>query len=550
FALLLPCIGAAKETQVTPLENSQKLFAKAADAIMFPIEFVVKMRSPIVLPLLPDTAADETLHNIQMRWSSNKVHEVRLPVASGSCTRWSLACNSIFVLSLASTPLMAYLTEPHPGQGGQFPTWSSFDDYVNVTAAYFRVLYNNQTMLVNSCRDVAVNTFGIQREMTLPFEISTTDTLDYLIRMPGSFYFGQGIRSFLETFLRSNATTRLQLQPWQMCQHRLLLATKLGDVCVWLEETNKENHYTVWAATGILESSHSLWAKFTFRSILSIYILYILWTQYYRHYLILLYNLRLVGVAPKFTRYKVVLGDPTYAVLTDPVMSLAMMVDLSWGASYFALSIIQLTQFQDVWLYVNGCMYLARSLVCILLHASCLVRVDPGFLAISAYICSGPFVSLVGRTHLVWLIHRSSSLFVAKELQGQAVEGITLSLSLILALASLPIIFSRLALWWRRQNQDNPIDPAEQMQWISSFKYNDMKSKIILALTMHKHTKSSSGGSLHKLYLENPKYRKIPTELLTVLYFAAPRMVKPRNAFASHCWLVWISNYMIPTLQF
>ncbi|KAG9405360.1 hypothetical protein AC1031_004467 [Aphanomyces cochlioides] len=89
-----------------------------------------------------------------------KVQELRLPTASASFSRWSVAYNVMFVLNLASTPFMAYLTEPHPGLVIPIPHAATFDDYVNVTAAHFRQLFNNQTVHGYSRREIATNSFG------------------------------------------------------------------------------------------------------------------------------------------------------------------------------------------------------------------------------------------------------------------------------------------------------------------------------------------------------------------------------------------------------
>ncbi|KAH9140696.1 hypothetical protein AeRB84_015086 [Aphanomyces euteiches] len=131
------------------------------------------------------------------------------------------------------------------------------------------------------------------------------------------------------------------------------------------------------------------------------YVLYLLWTRYYRHYCVLFGNLRGVGISPEYVRYQIVVGDPAYAILRS---------------MYTALAITRLTQFHDVWLYITGCMYLARyvSFSYLFMRIFSLVvkwqrwettfsPADPGFLAIAAYIYSGPIMSVFGCTAVhVW----------------------------------------------------------------------------------------------------------------------------------------------------
>ncbi|KAG9405365.1 hypothetical protein AC1031_004472 [Aphanomyces cochlioides] len=387
-----------------------------------------------------------------------KVQEIRRPMSpTATFTRWSLAYNVIFALNLASTPYMAYLAEPHPGLTGssQPPPFTSFKDFVHVTSNYFKPLYNDSMPLRRvSRRDFTSNTFGIRRDMTLQYEIPDGDMIDYIIRMPASLYYGQGLRSFLVDFLASNATTRNQTQPWQLCQHGQIVAIDLSDLCVWVQATAQESSYTVWAVTAVLETPESCWAKFVFRTLLTIYVLYVLWARYYRHYVILSSNLHQVGISPQYNRYKIVVGDPAYAILSDPVVSVVMVVDTLWGVSYIAVALIQVTQFQDVWLYVSGCVYLSRGV------------------------------------WFAYLFMQILSAMVKKWRCGKNFERAFASIHPHQILV---------------QARSTKIRPG-----VSDYSFNDMKAHVLLAMTMEKHTKRSIGGSLHELYVESPHYRKLP----------------------------------------
>ncbi|KAH9079882.1 hypothetical protein Ae201684P_007591 [Aphanomyces euteiches] len=88
----------------------------------------------------------------------------------------------------------------------------------------------------NNLRDIATNTIGMRREMTLPFEIPDDDVFDYYVQMPAAIFFGHGTRTFLTAFLTANETSRQDLKPWKWCQHQRLLGMPLAEICLWIDQ--------------------------------------------------------------------------------------------------------------------------------------------------------------------------------------------------------------------------------------------------------------------------------------------------------------------------
>ncbi|KAH9140699.1 hypothetical protein AeRB84_015089 [Aphanomyces euteiches] len=361
-----------------------------------------------------------------------KEEETRKPTvkAKAVCTRWSIAYNVLFVLSLASTPFMAYITEPRPGGMAPRnpPQSDNFDEFVVATSTQ---------------REVAANAFAMQLNMTLPYEIDDEQTFNYMVRMPGPLFFGHGLRKYLMAFLTANATSRSHMQPWQMCQHDYVLTIQMRELCVWIEAIDS-NQYRVWTATSIYESPSSAWIKLLFRTFVTAYVVYVLWTQYYRHYRALLTNLELHGIAADCTRYEIVVGDPSYAILSNAVVSSGMALDLLWGVSYTGIALMQVTQYQGIWLYISGCVYMARFVsfgYFSMRLMSAVIKwrrweesfapVDPGLLAIFAYVHCGPIISIMGSTRFVWLLYETwalflpTTLFVPTTLEEQAIDGIS-----------------------------------------------------------------------------------------------------------------------------
>ncbi|CAK4450922.1 unnamed protein product, partial [Aphanomyces euteiches] len=226
----------------------------------------------------------------------NEVHQIK-PTAS--FTRWSVAYNIIFLLNLATTPFMAYLTEPQPGKilPHTLPASTSFDEYVNNTSVYLQQLYNNETLSssLSNRRDLATNTFGIRRDMAMPASMSKDDALSLLPLIP--------------SFLTANETARYAMKPWQVCQWQSLAGLRVTELCLWLEQVESKP-FQVYVGQQINEQPETVWIKFIYRLLLSLYILYVLWSQYYRHYMTLQLQLRQQSLSSAHSRYEIVVGDP------------------------------------------------------------------------------------------------------------------------------------------------------------------------------------------------------------------------------------------------
>ncbi|KAG9405362.1 hypothetical protein AC1031_004469 [Aphanomyces cochlioides] len=368
-------------------------------------------------------------------------------------------------------PFLAYLAEPLPGSAdaSKLPDSATFDEFVNVTTAYFKQLYNNQTMQPDevSRRELHSNRFVLRQDMVLPCEIPQDEAVDYMrlvcnstaaiqhnsfYLVVASLFFGYGQRSFIHKFLTSNATSRYQIQPWQMCQRNLVLTMTMSESCIWLEETGS-SHYKFWVVVALSPYLQARVIKLIFRSILTAYVTYILWCRYYRHYVILLSNLRHFGLSSKYTRYQIVVGDPAYAILSDPVLSVAMVVDMLSSILYSALAHLQVTPFHDMWLYTCGCVYLARGVwygFLFMRVISILVKtfgweksfapVDPGMLTMCAFLYNGQPMSLVGGTRMQSIFHEMWSLFLPHEFREQAIECITAAVMGLFKLVQVPYI--------------------------------------------------------------------------------------------------------------
>ncbi|KAG9400959.1 hypothetical protein AC1031_009683 [Aphanomyces cochlioides] len=428
---------------------------------------------------------------------------------------------------------MAYMTEPLPGviQRMNIPDWHSFQEYTQIMTTVFQSVYHkiNSTSTVVLVQDASSNTFAVRYTLDLPYSIPDDQIQDYLLRLPGSMYHAAGVLSYLTKFLTSNVEPRATMKPWQICEHEYVAGIIFGEMCFWVEEIEPVSEstsprYYAWVALYWFETPQFSWFKFVFRSLVTTYVLYVLWTRYYRHFRILVHNLRFVGFGQKYIHYQVVLGDPGYAVLTDPFVSLAM------------------SQLQDLWAYALGCMYLSRTVWFAYLCMRCLsslvkwrrweasfAPVDPGFLAITAYVYGGPLTSFITMTPVVWIFRQLWDVLLPQAQKNEGIEGILGIILFALIMSSFPLVYSRGAVLWSHFRQRAPLErdidntgcakdrriksgPELSRTAFGHPFYNDLKAVILLSLVMRKHHAAcpSIGGSLHKLYCKNPRYRSMP----------------------------------------
>ncbi|CAK4085101.1 unnamed protein product, partial [Aphanomyces euteiches] len=95
---------------------------------------------------------------------------------------------------------------------------------------------------------------------------------------------------------------------------------------------------------------------------------------------------------------------------------------------------MRVSQFQDLWTYALGCIYLSRTVwfayLCMRVLSAVVkwhrweasfVPVDPGFLAISAYLYGGPMTSFITMTP-VWLFRQMWHMFLPETLKDKSIQ--------------------------------------------------------------------------------------------------------------------------------
>ncbi|ETV91644.1 hypothetical protein H310_13890 [Aphanomyces invadans] len=457
----------------------------------------------------------------------------RLP-PSVHLNRLSLLYNVVFTIKIATTPFFAYLTEPFPWAlpAAVHPAWNATTstEYSTMTAAYLQSIYNNATMPASSvCYRHGATNSNVLR-LVRPLPPSTDTCVEYLVHMPGAGLYGAGMRRFVCTFLAASASQRRGM-PWHHCLHAVMAGLPLGEVCVWFESTPHPRDVVVYHAMIIWENVGWCWGKLLFRCLLTTYILSVLWRRYYKHYAGLVHNLRTVGVhddAP-FAAYEVIVGDPTYQILRDPVVSIVMVLDIWLGMAYVAIATERVSQYEDWWQFLLGCMYTSRYvwngylMMWILSRVAkrcCWERwfspVDPSFLGVMAYFYGGPILLLVGNTSLMVPIHALWDVAAPAQDRDYYMEVMPGCAFWSIVMASVPVTASTSVTLGRRVRRlwggAQPHDDLLSGRHFCPRQYNDVKSRFVLKIAMRRvaYEVPLEGGSLYTLIQRRPSFRRMP----------------------------------------
>ncbi|KAH9130600.1 hypothetical protein LEN26_008372 [Aphanomyces euteiches] len=391
---------------------------------------------------------------------------------------------------------------------------------------------------------LTIRRFVLHRVIALPpTTVPTTAVFPNLVRFPGSIFYGAGIRQYITNFISKDVVDR-RSSPLYHCQRNYYYGTVFSDSCLWLEPMPPliatEDSYEVYFSSFVWEHAIWSWFKFGYRCLLTLYILQVLWQRYGRHYKDLFQSLHSIGVQEDHYRhYEVIMGDPTYLVVSNPLVSLVMMIDIMLAPDFIAWSVERVTQFRDISSFSLGCFYSSR-VEWIFFHAM-LVLSSQGPRMGSEIQSRGPGHTWICSLSLRWSNHESKREHVADAVVSsflgllspikclaRSYRGILLGwiiLSLCPVLYSLafhhlsPYFFrclERFSLNGFTTSFTTSISVQRQATTTRNIHgqraFNDVMNRILFEL-IGRHAPEPArkiGGSLHNLYELNPQYRKIP----------------------------------------
>ncbi|KAH9110810.1 hypothetical protein LEN26_013623 [Aphanomyces euteiches] len=489
-------------------------------------------------------------------------------------SRSSLCYTGLFVFKLACTPLFAYLTEIMPWSLPErhVQVWDSFDVFNNATFKYLHEHLNGQTMSNSSDLhfDSSTNTYAMRRRLEFPLEaVPTALQSSYLIRFQAAMFFGRGIQGFVNDFLSQDASARHKSRLYR-CQRGYYFGAVSNDACLWLEPVlngTASDEYEVYYGILVWESVVWSWCKLAFRCLLTLFIMRVMWQRYCRHYFPLLRGLEEIGIDAKFSRYEVIVGDPTYLILSDPLVGLVMLTDTLVAPAYVSWSLLRISQYKDIPALALGLFYFTRQVWCgyfVMRILSYVAKarqwenkfapVDPGALGIGFFLFAGPLISLTANTPMMKTYSIMWTWLLPSALEFQGIEGATGVITGMLPTGFFPVYLSfalqklhssrqrrlrgllgQISKQWtyikdrcrcaqRVQSMVTIITPGnvrrppneqsenEQRNQHSHRAFNDVKNQFFFAL-MRWHAPEPPekiGGSLHALYNDRPEYRSMP----------------------------------------
>ncbi|CAK4309223.1 unnamed protein product [Aphanomyces euteiches] len=351
--------------------------------------------------------------------------------ATARFSRSSLCYTGLFFFKLACTPLFAYLTEPMPWSLPErhVQVWDSFDVFNNATFEYLREHLNGQTMSNSS---------------DLHFDST-------------AMFFGHGMQVFVNDFLSQDASARRKSR-LHRCQRGYYFGAVSNDACLWLEPVlngTASDEYEVYYGILVWESVVWSWCKLAFRCLLTLFIMRVMWQRYCRHYFPLLRGLEEIGINGKFSRYEVIVGDPTYLILSDPLVGLVMLTDTLVAPAYVSWSLLRISQYKDIPALTLGLFYFTRQVWCgyfVMRVLSYVVKarqweskfapVDPGALGIGFFLFAGPLISLTANTPMMKTYSIMWTWLLPSALEFQGIEGATGVITGMLPTGFFPVYLS------------------------------------------------------------------------------------------------------------
>ncbi|RHY10614.1 hypothetical protein DYB28_000751 [Aphanomyces astaci] len=440
--------------------------------------------------------------------------------------RLSVLVNVGFALNLATTPLMAYVAEPYPWG---IPLQNTFADvpYDALDAAaapMFQGLYNNMTMapLEWFKLDLATLSYAVRYTLVIPpadeFVSHPLRQVNALVSFPGALvantptcdvrlmdvaaagFYGVGGRALVYDFLAANSSARASNR-WCTCQFAVLLGIPIAVGCLWFYSTSSSadtlpsTSITAFFSVQLFETFSMCWFKLAYRVALSLYVVWLLWSRYYRHIVALHRSLNRLGLdcTSSCTRYKIMLGDPSGLIMSEFVVAVVVLLDIWMNVSYLSIAFIQVSQVTDVWQLVWG----GALFVCILTvftkrykWEAIFTPVDPTVLTIASYIYGGPVLAVFVATPAMVVVYMLRHI----SLPGKN-----------------PVVDMEVSALTHRTYSDT--------WWQVHKTTGDIKHRLLRTLYKQR-SKDCRGGSIYKLFDRNPRYRMKPlTSLLSADVF-------------------------------
>ncbi|OQR93503.1 hypothetical protein ACHHYP_02486 [Achlya hypogyna] len=312
-----------------------------------------------------------------------------------------------FLFNLVLMPLKAYMAEPFPWTQLETPEINvavganeTFAQYEANALAFFRARYTVHTLpesatyFYDSEQDVDV------LRAKVPIVAATDFTF---VRIPGSMFFSNRARRIFRDYnaglLNGSSTAFVELGT--------VFGAPSSLSGVWVEPNS--DGFVYFAAMLSRGTVAWLYCKLAFRCALTSYIIYELYHNYYRHYILLYANLRRFGTGDGTGQLEILVGDPTCLILQNTLVCALFVLDFWCSLEVVGQCFVRVDQSADGIKFALSTLYLARTVWFAYLTLNLMghilrwcqgehrfAQVDPTSVAIAVAIVVGPltFVQL------------------------------------------------------------------------------------------------------------------------------------------------------------
>ncbi|KDO21528.1 hypothetical protein SPRG_12491 [Saprolegnia parasitica CBS 223.65] len=267
-------------------------------------------------------------------------------VTKVSYNKRSVFISGLFALSLILSPMKAYVSEPLLDGSGYFdaglpmsptPAWSALvvADHKQQTSAENS---NTTYHIITSTVDASVCSFAL------------------VARAPGALFYPA---DFGPQVLQDLCATTPVARAWTM----QLVSVPIAVSIAWTQPTGPNTTAVSFIHVLPVYSSGWVLAKLLWRVLLSVYIGWLLWRQYYRHVAHLLENLDLYPLSDRsktVERYEVIIGDPTSTIVSSPIVCAGFCLDILASADVSLHATVRVIYAVDARSFLCGAYYLGR----------------------------------------------------------------------------------------------------------------------------------------------------------------------------------------------
>ncbi|EQC25846.1 hypothetical protein SDRG_16295 [Saprolegnia diclina VS20] len=432
----------------------------------------------------------------------------------------SIAWSLVMLCNIFLMPLKAYISEPFPWTSVHVDAIPSdcAHNFTNCGPQLLEFFRNQSQFLSEDAPHIATKVYDLVRvSFPLPTNASSPDA--YVTSMPYALFYCASQRDLAHRF----ATNQIHATDFASAQIAAFLTSPIAFSVIWASNDTTTPGGGI-MHMGYVRAATSTWwtsIKFVFRLLLSMYLVWCTWAQYFVHVKTLYSQLTTIGLATAPGRsLELIVGDPTSVVLLNPVVALFFIVDFWISADFVSLAFTRVAVVTSPTTYFIASLYLSRTLWfaygSLSVMSGCLKRlgkahlfhaVDPSWTAVAVMCVAGPFTTL--QTRLPFLIDLYNWIFYVLASSSTSIETSAAAIVYTALVGGLPILFGL----FPRHKPRLLVGPRVSATSPASYLENDVKARWALSFTFMSRAKKANGvnmlgGSVYQLFQAHPALRR------------------------------------------